>query len=155
MNDLYPPKHIVAVGVLVRNPTNEVLLIHSPRGDWEFPGGQVEEGETLPHALEREILEETGFNVKVSRLVGVHSNLSQPPKVIFEFICGVTGGKARLSAESLKVEWVAADVALARIARPAFRDRLQLMLAFTGQVLYRSYTLDSGVPYTVHEERYV
>ena len=81
-----------------------------------------------------------------------------PPKhieVIFDFICRVTGGEARLSAESLEVEWVPADIALARIARPAFRDRLKLMLAFAGQVLYRSYTVDYGVPYTVHEERYV
>ena len=58
--------HIVAAGGLVTNSQGKVLLIKSPRfGDWEFPGGQVEEGETIPHALEREVFEETGIVVRV------------------------------------------------------------------------------------------
>jgi 8-oxo-dGTP diphosphatase len=66
-----PPHHIVAVAALVRNVQDQILLVHSPRGDWEFPGGQVEEGETLMQALQREILEETGVSVSVGALVGI------------------------------------------------------------------------------------
>ncbi len=55
------PKHIVAVAGLVTDASGRVLMVLSPRGDWEFPGGQVEEGETLTAALEREVLEETGI----------------------------------------------------------------------------------------------
>ena len=64
--------HIVAAGGLVTNSQGQVLLLKSPRdGDWEFPGGQVEEGETIPYALEREVLEETGLIIKVKSLVGI------------------------------------------------------------------------------------
>jgi 8-oxo-dGTP diphosphatase len=82
------PKHIVAAGGFVTNSQGQVLLIKSPRyGDWEFPGGQVEEGETIPHALGREIFEETGITVRVKSLVGIYSNTRTPPIVNLDFIC--------------------------------------------------------------------
>jgi 8-oxo-dGTP pyrophosphatase MutT (NUDIX family) len=118
----------------------------------------VEEGEALPQALEREVLEETGFGVAVATLVGVHSNLRHPPIINFDFICRLIGGQARLSSESLQVEWVPPELALARIVRPVIRDRLRLMLAFAGRVIYRSYTVDPNkidVTYTIYDERYV
>ena len=49
------PKYIVAVSGLISHPTGEILLIRAPRHGWEFPGGQVEEGENLVEALQREI----------------------------------------------------------------------------------------------------
>lgn len=57
----------VAVAVLVRSD-GRVLLAQRPRGKvypdyWEFPGGKVEPGETVPAALVREIDEELGIHV--------------------------------------------------------------------------------------------
>ncbi len=40
----------------------------SSAGEWEFPGGKPEPGETEPAALEREILEELGVEIRVLRL---------------------------------------------------------------------------------------
>ena len=41
------PTHIVATGGLIINEKNEILLVKNPRKGWEYPGGIVEEGETL------------------------------------------------------------------------------------------------------------
>lgn len=41
----------------------QYLLIYSKYGDYKFPGGGVEEGETLEAALIREVQEETGYQV--------------------------------------------------------------------------------------------
>lgn len=137
------PLHIVAAGGLVTNSQGQVLLLKSPRyGDWEFPGGQVEEGETIPHALEREVLEETGIVARVKSLVGIYSNTRQPPIVNLDFICDYVSGEPVTSAESTEVEWVNREDALPRVKREAIHKRLKNMLEFSGEITYRAYFVD-------------
>lgn len=64
------PKAVhVAVGIIKRD--NQVYLtkraddVHQG-GKWEFPGGKVEEHETLPQALARELKEEVGIEVNLN-----------------------------------------------------------------------------------------
>lgn len=57
----------VAVGILMK-PNGDVLLGQRPAGKpypgyWEFPGGKVEAGESIFHALQREFMEELGVRV--------------------------------------------------------------------------------------------
>ncbi len=58
----------VAVAILTR-PDGSVLLAQRPEskvysGYWEFPGGKVEPGEPVAHALARELQEELGIAVE-------------------------------------------------------------------------------------------
>ena len=57
----------VAVGVLI-GPDGRFLLASRPEGKpyshyWEFPGGKLEPGETVAHALSRELHEELGVEI--------------------------------------------------------------------------------------------
>lgn len=54
-------KHIF----IARRRKNEKL-----GGKWEFPGGKVEQGETLQACLEREMMEEFRIKISVGRLIG-------------------------------------------------------------------------------------
>lgn len=56
----YKMKYRTAVKAVIMQD-HKILLMHSNRGDYKFPGGGVEEGETLPGALIREVAEETGY----------------------------------------------------------------------------------------------
>ncbi len=57
----------VAVGVLFRADGRFLLTTRPPgkdyAGHWEFPGGKIENGETLAQALTRELQEELGITI--------------------------------------------------------------------------------------------
>ncbi len=146
------PKHIVAVSGLICHPNGKILLIRSPRRGWEFPGGQVEEGENLIKALRREIQEESGVTASIGALVGIYSNIKSPTKLMFGFLGDYVSGELRTSDESLEVEWVARDSALQRVSNSAIYDRMKDMLDFSGRVVYRVYTNN---PYHVCEESFL
>ena len=146
------PKHIIAVSGLISHPNGKVLLIRGPRRGWEFPGGQVEEGENLIEALQREIQEEAGITASIGELVGVYSNIKAPTKLAFGFLGDYVSGELTTSNESLETEWVARHSALQRVSHPALYDRMKDMLDFSGRVIYRVYTNN---PYQVCEERFL
>ena len=77
MSNEYFGKHedgriIVAAGAVVRDPEGRVLLVrHRPeregfwKGKWICPGGRLELGETIDEAAKREVMEETGLEIKI------------------------------------------------------------------------------------------
>ena len=143
------PKHIVAVSGLISHPNGKILLIRGPRRGWEFPGGQVEEGENLIEAFQREIQEESGVTASIGSLVGIYSNTKSPTKLAFGFLGDYVSGELSTSDESLETEWVARHSVLQRISHPVIYDRMKDMLDFSGRVIYRVYTTD---PYQVCEQ---
>lgn len=61
-------KLIKVVGAIIENENKEILCaLRSPKmsipNHWEFPGGKIEENETLKQAIEREIKEELNCTV--------------------------------------------------------------------------------------------
>lgn len=66
--------HIGSIGA-VRDEQGRVLVMQrSDTGDWDFPGGAMNLGETLTEALIREVREETGLHVAPTRLVGLYTS---------------------------------------------------------------------------------
>jgi 8-oxo-dGTP diphosphatase len=76
-------------------------------GHWALPGGFVEVGETVHEAAVREVAEETGLAVEVSRLVGVYSEPDRDPRghnVSVAFLASVLGGQMKAASDAAEVE---------------------------------------------------
>lgn len=146
------PTHIVAVSGLISHQDGNILLIKSPRRGWEFPGGQVEEGENIIDALIREVQEETGINASIGSLVGIYSNIKSPTKVMFGFLGDYISGELETSDESLETIWISRQSALQHITNPAVSDRMKDMVDFSGRVIYRVYTTN---PYQIYHQCYL
>ncbi|MBM4190470.1 MAG: Nudix family hydrolase [Betaproteobacteria bacterium] len=59
---------VEVVAAVIERPEGDFLMASRPDGKayagwWEFPGGKVEAGESLQHALRRELFEELGIEV--------------------------------------------------------------------------------------------
>jgi 8-oxo-dGTP pyrophosphatase MutT (NUDIX family) len=61
--------------ILFDHPREKILLTRrADNGLWCLPGGMIEAGESAAEGCVREVWEETGLCVRVTRLIGVYSD---------------------------------------------------------------------------------
>lgn len=76
---------------------------------WEFPGGKVEEGETLQQALKREIKEELNTDILVKEHIMTIEHSYPKFRLIMDcFLCNVISGNLEL-LEAEDAKWVDKD----------------------------------------------
>lgn len=108
-----PERLNIAVGV-VRNSVGEYLiqqrLPDKPcAGQWEFPGGKIERGESAEEALVRELKEELGIAVRDVSLFLQHCHDYQHANVLLHvFLVNDFLGDAE-GREGQKIEWKSTD----------------------------------------------
>ena len=56
--------------VIPRQNDSEIIIVQAPNGAYFLPGGEIEGTETHLEAIDREMLEEVGFEVKVGEYFG-------------------------------------------------------------------------------------
>ena len=86
-------------------------------GAWEFPGGHLEDGETIKEGLKRELLEEIGFTDEFNPIITHYYDeiKSKNGKLIYnleiDFIINVDRSKLeiKLSDEHSEYKWVTKD----------------------------------------------
>ena len=82
----------IGVFAAIFNDAGEILCVqrnYQPYG-WTVPGGRLEDGEGPEDAVIREVLEETGYQVSVERLVGIYAAPFKSDLVI-SFVCRIEG----------------------------------------------------------------
>jgi ADP-ribose pyrophosphatase len=108
----------VAVGAVVFKD-EFVLLVRrgqSPAKDlWAIPGGSVEIGETLQEAAEREILEETGVQIRASKPIYTFDVIDRDAAgkvrfhyVIVDLVADYVLGEPSAGDDAVEARWVSA-----------------------------------------------
>ncbi|MDX6411570.1 MAG: 8-oxo-dGTP diphosphatase [Gaiellaceae bacterium] len=109
----------------------EVLLVHRPRyGDWSFPKGKNDPGESDEAAAIREVEEETGLGVELGpELASTSYNDSKGrPKRVRYWALEAQEADARPQNEVDAVEWLSPDDAAVRLSYDRDRAVLRSLL---------------------------
>ncbi len=87
----------------------EVACIYrEARGDWTFPKGKLDPGETFEQAALREVLEETSLMCQVVRFVGTtnYTHRKGRPKIVAYYLMSVDTGEFAPNAEVDELVWL-------------------------------------------------
>lgn len=103
------PHSVSVAGVIVDDAGRALLIRRRDNGHWEPPGGVLEPGETIPEALQREVLEETGIKIALpATLTGVYKNMTGLI-VSLVFRCEAIDGHLSTGSETSALRWVTRD----------------------------------------------
>jgi ADP-ribose pyrophosphatase YjhB (NUDIX family) len=136
-----PEANSLVVGssaVVVDDEGRILLQRRTDSGNWALPGGAMDIGEAFAQSAIREVKEETGFDVRIERIVGIYSD----PEHVFAYddgevrqefsiclACTIIGGELAVSHESTDVRFVP----LAKVSdleiHPSIRKRIDDYLA--------------------------
>ncbi|MCP4661796.1 MAG: NUDIX hydrolase [bacterium] len=101
-------------GAVMRD--GKILLVQERMDErWCMPGGWADVGETPSEMVVREVWEESGFEVKARKVIGVYdANRSGIPLEFYHaykvvFLCEIAGGEARPSDETMAVDFFRFD----------------------------------------------
>lgn len=117
------PRHRLAVATMVLNKNNQILLVKSYTRGWEFPGGYVEEGESLMAAAIREVKEESGIDIEVTKLFGIDQNVENSTCIVI-FEGKEIGGDLTCSNENSGASFFSIDEAQKQITKKVFQQRI-------------------------------
>ena len=107
----YPTPKVDVRGALIRD--DQILLVREVSdGRWTLPGGWADVNQSAGQCVEREILEESGYQARAIKLAAVwdshHQGYAYPhPYTIYKmfFLCELVGGSARPSLETSDVRF--------------------------------------------------
>jgi 8-oxo-dGTP diphosphatase len=125
------PAAPVRVAAAVIRRDGRLLLAQRPPGGplgllWEFPGGKLEPGESVEHALVREIGEELGVGATPGRVLGVSTHrYAHGLAVELHFVeCGIGGAEPRAGEGVHALRWARPDEVDVREVLEADREFL-------------------------------
>lgn len=118
------PVESIAGAVFSPDRTQILLVKRRDVPVWVLPGGGIEKNESPDHAIVREILEETGFTVKIDRLVGIYIPMNRLAKVTHLYECSILEGTATTSSETTDVRFFSLSQ-LPKLIPPPFGEWIE------------------------------
>ena len=116
--------HSVSVSAVIFDDSgqNVLLIRRRDNGEWQPPGGVLELDETIEEGLRREVLEETGVEIRVGELSGIYKNMPLAVIALVFNAKALTNHRAQ-SEEAEEVAWMPIE-GVERLMRPPFAARI-------------------------------
>lgn len=128
-----PAAEVLAAGAVLWRPgpagQPEVALVHRPRyGDWSFPKGKLDSGESMPFAAVREIAEETGYRATLGAQLGdVRYAVPEGRKLVRYWVARAREGGFEPNAETDELRWLSSGHAAALLS---YRHDVEVLRRF-------------------------
>jgi len=111
--------HIVAVTAVIRNGEGRYLVLKRRDtetafpGMWGFPGGKVEDNDTIEEALRKEVDEETGLKLKPGKMLLKDASFVRPDgqtvKIFAYLVEAESGQPIRISGDHTDYRWISRE----------------------------------------------
>jgi len=122
----YPDRPVVGVGGVLIEEGRTLLIKRGSEpllGQWSIPGGTLELGESLQEGVAREMLEETGLEVRVLDMIEVFDRIFLEPEakivngkarpkyhyVIVDYLCERLNGTAKAGSDVTDIAFAAEE----------------------------------------------
>lgn len=132
--DIYPTPN-VSVRVIVFNDDGELLMVKEKDFlTWSVPGGWCDVFESSSESGRKEVLQETGYEVKIDRLLAVlqREKYKEYRTLISEYVhyysATIVGGEARPNHETVEVKFFPVD-RLPEVSRKSSMTEIHKALA--------------------------
>lgn len=111
--------HIVAITAVIHNSQNKFLILKRPDreivapGKYSLPGGKVEGNDSIDQTLFKEVLEETGLQIRPEKLLLKEISFVRPDQQtvkVFSYLCQPVDEKQlNLSEDFADMRWVSPE----------------------------------------------
>jgi len=133
-------RFLVATGAIIENiKTGKILLLKRSKTKdfsadiWEYPTGRMNQFETPEEGLRREILEETGLEIDIVKLINTFhifrgEKTAENELVGIMYWCQTNNERAKISEEHSDFVWVTVKEALQMVTKPSMQADIQAFL---------------------------
>ncbi len=118
------PKHRLATSVAVINKENQLLLIKNWKRGWEFPGGYVENGESVKAAAVREVKEEAGIEIQLIKFCGITQNVKTSRCTLVFLGEPVNNGPLIARDDAVDAGYFSIDEALVKVKLETYKETI-------------------------------
>ena len=127
----------IAGVIFTKNKEQVLLIMRRDVPVWVLPGGGIEPSETPETAIVREMEEETGYLVAITRLVGNYLPANRLTRKTALFECKIISGAAKTGPETRAIACFSVKD-LPKLMPPPYQEWIQDALAQTKEPLEKT-----------------